>query len=426
MVIVGTADDRTQQQLQTCLDGEPGSVGALMADNHLGYSMPIGGVVGYEKHVSPSGVGYDIACGNMAIKTDAFVSDLDMRRIMDDVWKFVAFGVGRKNNDPVDHPVLERIAQDGVPFQRGLAQMAAQQLGTVGSGNHYVDVFADEDGYAWIGVHFGSRGFGHKTATWALTEAGSRGDDMMAPPTLIPIDSYLGEAYIHAMTIAGEYAYAGREIVVEIVRNIIGAHETFRVHNHHNFAWHESIGGRMLWVHRKGATPAYPGQLGFIGSTMMEESVIVRGNVALDGLLYSTVHGAGRAMSRRQAAGKTKTTMRWVCRDIRKCDFSAPRGGFQKVENGPTPVCPSCGHKLRLQPVTKQVSPGAVDWARVTEEMQLKGIELRGAGADEAPDAYKRLGPVLAAHGDSIEVLHRLRPVGVAMAGSETFDPYKD
>jgi tRNA-splicing ligase RtcB len=240
-------------------------------------------------------------------------------------------------------------------------------------------------------VHFGSRGFGHKTASGFLSlAAGGRFDErgregeMDSPPVLLHVGSELGQAYIAAMQLAGEYAYAGRDVVVERVLEILGARATYEVHNHHNFAWREKHFGVDVWVIRKGCTPAFPDQEGFVGATMGEPSVILRGKASPGGadLLHSTVHGAGRVMSRRQAAGKIR------------------RG--------------------------KVVKPGLIDFAAVRSELAAQGVELRGGAADEAPGAYKRLDAVLAAHADTVDVLHRLTPIGVAMAGRDTFDPYKD
>jgi tRNA-splicing ligase RtcB len=389
--------------------------------------MPIGGVIAYAQHVSPSAVGFDIACGNMAVRTNVPVSDVNVKAVMDDVWKQVAFGVGRQNHESVAHPVLDEIASCDLPVQREMAHQAEQQLGTVGSGNHYVDIFGDENGMIWVGVHFGSRGLGHKTATWALEQAGATGDDMHAPPVVIPLGTALADAYIDGMNRAGRYAYAGREWVVGKVLSILGASAVETVHNHHNFAWLEEHDGQQYWVHRKGATPAFPGQRGFVGATMGEPSVILEGldhpTSAL--ALYSTVHGAGRAMSRRKAAGKVRQVSRWKCQH-RDCDFTAAKGGYQKVENGPTPVCPKCGHKLRLTRFAETVSPGLIDFPTVQADIKAKGIELRGAGADEAPGAYKRLDEVLAHHVGTVRVLHALQPLGVAMAGSDVYDPWKD
>jgi len=389
MKIFGPAEDRVQAQLARCQAIEKDAPAVLCADNHLGYSMPIGGVIGYADHVSPSAVGYDIACGNLAVRTDAIAREINVKAVMDDVWKAISFGVGRQNAERVDDPVIDAVGKSPIGFQRSLKDLAAAQLGTVGSGNHYVDLFEDEqDGRLWVGVHFGSRGLGHKTATWALEQAGAASDAMDAPPVVIPIASPLGEDYIAGMEIAGHYAYAGRRWVVGRVLRILGARAVDTIHNHHNFAWRETHDGRELWVHRKGATPAFAGQRGFVGGTMGEPAVILEG---LDSpqsadALYSTVHGAGRVMSRRQAAGKFKG---WGARRV-------------------------------------QLTPGAVDYDVVRLEIAAKGIELRGGGADEAPACYKRLPDVLDYHGGTIRVLHVLKPIGVAMAGPDVADPYKD
>ncbi|MDQ3669467.1 MAG: RtcB family protein, partial [Actinomycetota bacterium] len=311
----GEVDRRSYEQLLRC--AEEADYAVLCADHHPGYSQPIGGAVAYESHISPSGVGYDIGCGNKAAKTSLPVDEIDVPRVMDEIARRISFGVGLANEERVDHPVIDRIAHADFAPQRKLLPLARDQLGTVGGGNHYVDLFSDEEGTLWVGVHFGSRGFGHKTATGFLALAqGKRFDDragergMDSPPVLLDAGSELGQAYIGAMELAGEYAYAGRDWVVDRVLRILGANAVAEVHNHHNFAWRERHFGRDYWIVRKGCTPAFPGQQGFVGGSMGDVSVILAG---LDGdearqALYSTVHGAGRVMSRTQAAGKRK----WV------------------------------------------------------------------------------------------------------------------
>lgn len=390
----GPVDERSYQQLQRCAQNDA-PYAVLCADHHPGYSQPIGGALAYRSHISPSGVGYDIGCGNKAVKTDAKVGDINVAKVMNDITKLIGFGVGRPNPDPVDHPVLQKIFDAPFRAQRKMFQMAESQLGTVGSGNHYVDLFADEEETLWIGVHFGSRGFGHRTATGFMNLARNRNFDdrgaegsMDGPPILIPTDTQLGQDYIGAMQLAGDYAYAGRDVVCEKVLQITGAKEVESVHNHHNFAWKETHFGEELWVIRKGCTPAFPGQKGFVGANMGDNSVILEGVDSEDSKagLYSTVHGAGRVMSRTQAAGKVK----WI------------RG------------------------VPTRVSKGVVDWESVQEEILMQGIELRGGGADEAPQVYKQLEKVLSYHHGTVRVLHHLRPIGVAMAGINEYDPYKD
>ena len=321
--------------------------------------------------------------------------------------------------------MLDQIRNADFSPQRQLADLAAKQLGTVGSGNHYVDLFKDEDDYLWIGVHFGSRGFGHKTASGFLAlaerkrfeEHASEGE-MDSPPIVFPTDSELGQSYIAAMELAGAYAYAGRDVVVKTVLDILGAVTTYEVHNHHNFAWREEHDGEMFWVVRKGCTPAFPGQQGFVGSTMAEESVILEGTETAGAALFSTVHGAGRVMSRTEAAGKKRK--RWACSN-RDCDWVQPPS-THKPEDG---KCPACGDD-KLTKRWVQEREGKVDWDAATADLAERGIELRGAAADEAPGAYKRLDAVLDAHGDTIRILHRLQPIGVAMAGPDIHDPFKD
>ena len=380
----GTPDESAVSQIKTC--AKTADRVALMADHHKGYAVPIGGVVAYRDAISPSGVGFDIACGNKAVRVDMPGDALraDIRKIMDAVWQTISFGIGRRNNEKVDHALFDSTAWK-CEAASPLKEMARQQLGTVGSGNHYVDLFVDEQDRVWIGVHFGSRGLGHKMATWFLKKAGAK-DGMDVEPCVIQAKSSLGEDYIECMHLGGAYAYAGRDWVCERVASLLGAPIVEQVHNHHNFAWREKHGGEELWVVRKGATPAFPGQKGFVGGTMGETSVILEGveNDEARYSLYSTVHGAGRVMGRMEAKGKT---------DRRT------------------------GEVLR---------PGKVTPEMMQTWVKKANVELRGAGLDESPHCYKRLSEVLAEHGKSIRILHTLTPVGVAMAGASEFDPYKD
>ena len=403
----GSVDTRSLAQLERCMEAGDAEFGVLCADHHPGYSQPIGGGIAYEGYVSPSGVGYDIGCGNKAARTELTRVDLDalggVESLMGEITRRISFGMGVPAQERADHPVLDRIRSAEFAPQRKLAQLAESQLGTVGSGNHYVNLMEDEQGFVWVGVHFGSRGFGHRTASGFLALAqglpfdgkASEGE-MDSPPVLFEIDSELGEAYVTAMQLAGDYAYAGRDVVVATVLEILGAEAVHQVHNHHNFAWREEHFGRTYWVVRKGCTPARPGQEGFVGGSMGDESVILEGVASEEATesLYSTVHGAGRVMSRSQAAGRFR---------YRK----------QVVD----------GRKVR---VAELVKPGVVDWPAVQARLREQGIVLVGGGADEAPEVYKRLPDVLDAHAASIRVKHTLRPLGVAMAGRDVYDPYKD
>jgi tRNA-splicing ligase RtcB len=382
----GTHEEKTLRQIETC--AATADRAALMADGHLGYAVPIGGVVAYKDAISPSGVGFDIACGNKAVLVDMPGHELrpNIARIMDDVWSTLSFGVGQKNAERVEHPIFEtNFPGWEVPAARSQRQKAQNQLGTIGSGNHYVDLFTDEQDRVWIGVHFGSRGFGHGIAKWFLEKAGAR-DGMEVEPCVIAATSDLGEQYIRAMTLAGEYAYAGRDWVCDRVATILGAPILESVHNHHNFAWREVHQGEQYWVVRKGATPAFPGQKGFVGGTMAEPAVILEGVDSEESklALHSTVHGAGRVMGRREATGI---------------------------------VHRKTGEVKREPKITREM---------MRERVAAAKVELRGAGVDESPHCYKRLNEVLAAHSQTIRILHTLTPVGVAMAGADEYDPYKD
>lgn len=358
----------------------------LMADHHLGYAVPIGGVVVYRDAISPSGVGYDIGCGNKAVLTDMPGAEARTRikPIMDDIWSRLSFGMGQKNEKRVDSPVFE-LPEWQLPVAAKLRKTAREQLGTIGSGNHYVDLFTDEEDRVWVGVHFGSRGLGHKLATHYLKAGGAK-DAMHAPPLVLRQGQPLFDDYLAAMTLGGAYAYAGRDWVCDEVVRILGARAVESVHNHHNYAWRESHGGEDVWVVRKGATPAFPGQKGFVGGSMGEDAVILEG---VDSPLartayYSTVHGAGRVMSRNAARGRIDR-----------------RTG-------------------------KVITPGLVTREMMRSWVRDRGVELRGAGTDESPHAYKRLPEVLAHHAETVRVLHRLKPIGVAMAGEDVVDPYRD
>jgi tRNA-splicing ligase RtcB (3'-phosphate/5'-hydroxy nucleic acid ligase) len=388
--IFGEHDDRTKEQLTRCM--QYGSVvgGVLCADGHLGYAQPVGGVIAYEEHISVSGVGFDIGCGNMAVKLDVPKKAIADRigPLVSEIAADVSFGLGRSNAEKVEHELFDSPLWQEAEVVGHLKGMARDQLGTVGSGNHYVDLFEDEDGLVWIGVHFGSRGLGHKTAAAFVKAAGGK-DGIDVPPTLLHQDSDLGRQYLAGMTLAGRYAYAGREWVVEKVRAILGGEVLDSVHNHHNYAWRERHGGRDLWVVRKGATPAFPGQRGFVGGSMGDDAVILRG-IESDksaASFYSTVHGAGRVMSRTEA-----------------------RGRFVKD--------PATGKRIR--------HPGRVRHDEMQAWLRDKGVHLVGGDLDEAPQAYRRLPDVLARHAGTVKIEHTLRPFAVVMAGADVFDPFKD
>ena len=226
---------------------------------------------------------------------------------------------------------------------------------------------------------------GHSIATYFIKAAGGK-DGVHAEPVILSETSDLGEQYLKCMELAGRYAYAGRDWVCERVAKILRANIVEEIHNHHNFAWKESHFGKDLWVVRKGSTPAFPGQRGFVGGSMGDVSVILEG-VDSDlsrSSLYSTVHGAGRNLGRTQAKGK------------------------------------------RDRKTGKQLTEGLVKREEHDAWIKRAGVEVRGGDLDESPYAYKRIEQVLKAHEGTIKILHTLTPIGVCMADDRTFDPYKD
>lgn len=374
LTVIGDHDPNTVAQMQNCMRVGNVVAAAICADGHLGYAQPVGGVIAYEKQISISGVGFDIGCGNMAVRLDTPYSAVKDKAadLLREITRVISFGVGRNNDERVEHDLFDDDVAWDASDMRDYKQKARRQLGTVGSGNHYVDLMHDEEGHVWIGVHFGSRGLGHTSATRYLKAAGGK-DGMHVPPAVVSEESELGARYIAAMELAGRYAYAGREWVVDRVRQVVGGSVLDSVHNHHNYAWRETHRGKDVWVVRKGATPAFPGQRGFVGGSMGDDAVIVEGvnGEQSVGALNSTIHGAGRLFGRMEAK-----------RRFKRADMDA--------------------------------------W------LMERGVTLRGADLDESPMAYRRLPDVLAHHTGSVKIVHTLRPFAVAMAGEGEVDPFKD
>jgi tRNA-splicing ligase RtcB (3'-phosphate/5'-hydroxy nucleic acid ligase) len=396
-------DQRAVAQAVRCLTSHDSAVSAaLMADHHVGYSQPIGGVIAYLDAISPSGVGYDIGCGNTAVRTDLSLRDIagDIPSIMDEVFERVSFGIGSTSNNS-DHPIFgdprwRAFDEIGRGVRAQMESLARSQLGSVGSGNHYVDIFADECDAIWVGVHFGSRGLGHRSASGFMNLADGlkfgeeqRQGEMDRSPSVFRLHDDIGRLYWTVMELAAEYARVGRGLVIDQVLGVLGSSVTLRVENNHNMAWREShpVSGVLtdVIVVRKGATPAFPGQVSFVGGSMGDDALIIRGVECDEAItsMRSTIHGAGRVMSRTQAAGR----MNWKAR--------RRSGGL----------------------ITSNMM---ADW------LEQRGVTLRGGGTDESPHVYKRLDAVIEHHLPSVEIVHRLRPLGVAMAGEGEHDPYRD
>ncbi|MFD2189393.1 RtcB family protein [Pistricoccus aurantiacus] len=393
LVIKGNAEEGAIKQAENCLVEAEAML--LMADNHKGYGMPVGGVGVYRDRIPPAGVGFDIACGNKAVKTNLKLQDIEDRleSLADTIFGTLSFGVGGENKTTVEHELFDDPVWGESSFLKDsprLKTIAQAQLGSIGAGNHYVDVFTDESGNIWVGVHFGSRNLGHSIASHFMELAGDNLNIMDETPHTLDVNSEAGQDYIACMKLAGVYAYAGRDWVCDTVVKILGGEIIDEVHNHHNYAWLEEHDGENYWIVRKGATPAFPGQRGFVGASMGDDSVILVGMDSDESreLFYSTVHGAGRVMSRTQAAGRRRRV---------KTKRTRPDGTTYEfvewVQEG-----------------------GAVDFDDVKKRIEKKGVVLRGASADEAPEVYKELSEVLEAHEGTVEILHTLRPLIVCMA----------
>lgn len=426
--IAGKPDEGAVQQMHRCLSDGRAKEGALMADHHLGYSMPVGGVIAYENAVSPSGVGFDIGCGNVAMRTGFKADSLrkNIGSVMDKVYHSLSFGIGRKNKETPEGSLIDLLWEDQRwkdPLPKKFRQLAEQQLGTIGSGNHYVDLFTDELDQVWIGVHFGSRGFGHKIATHFLKKGGYV-DDMHSHAVVFDLNSSIGEEYWRAMELAGHYAMAGRDWVSRKVASLLhtGIHQV--ISNHHNFAWKETINGEERVVIRKGATPNYPGQLSFIGGSMGTNSYVLEGvyeETESDLLLNSTVHGAGRKMGRRQAKGKS----RWAALS------RISNGDLKHLRENLSPEQEELIREYEIggeidRKIEVLIRPGLVSQDMMNQAIMKAQVELRGAGTDESPHCYKDIQEVLKNQGSTVKIVHTLKPVGVAMAGHNEYDPFKD
>jgi tRNA-splicing ligase RtcB (3'-phosphate/5'-hydroxy nucleic acid ligase) len=371
--------------------------GALMPDAHQGYGLPIGGVLATENAVIPYAVGVDIACRMRLSVFD--IPAADLARLHDQLKKILqretVFGTGGEHKKPQQHEVLDA-DWSVTKITQHVFDKARVQLGTSGSGNHFVEwgiltVHESDEGnaapsspsslrrsvasslhlppgqYLALLSHSGSRGAGATVADYYSKLAMDLHPEL--PPELrrlawLNLDSEPGQEYWAAMNLMGEYAAANHAIIHRNIARALGEKPAAGVENHHNFAWKETHNGREVVVHRKGATPAGKGVLGVIPGSMATPGFVVRGRGEAASL-ESASHGAGRAMSRTAA----KNTYRWN---------------------------------------------------HFKEMFDRAGVELLSAGIDEAPGAYKDIHKVMAAQSDLVDVIARFDPKIVKMApGSE-------
>lgn len=350
---------------------------ALMPDAHIGYGLPIGGVLATEDAVIPYAVGVDIACRMKLSVLDVPIRALDehFHAFRDSLEKGTRFGVGSRWQKPHSHEVMDR-DWTITPVTRENKDKAWKQLGTSGSGNHFVEygvlTLAERDEeldldpgqYVALLSHSGSRGAG---AAVCSTYSGIARKNLpsryekFGRLAWLDMNSQPGQEYWAAMNLMGEYAAANHAVIHDNVSRLMGAEIIGGVENHHNFAWKERHGDKELYVHRKGATPAGPGVLGVIPGSMADPAFIVRGKGEAESF-NSAAHGAGRRMSRTAALSKYS---------------------FKTVRN----------------------------------DLAAKGIHVLSAGADEVPGVYKNIHDVMAEQSDLVEIVGRFDPKIVKMCG---------
>ncbi|HVU97446.1 MAG TPA: RtcB family protein [Puia sp.] len=351
--------------------------GALMPDAHAGYGLPIGGVLATENAVIPYGVGVDIGC-RMCLS----VFDIDPKELIQKEQYFIRelkeatlFGGGRQFQQSSEHEVLDRAEFDEIPLLKGLQGRAARQLGSSGSGNHFVEwgtVEIDEADpvlglkpgiYLGLLSHSGSRALGAAIANHYTRVARQKRRLPGEANNLawLGLDEAEGIEYWMAMNLAGDYASACHHIIHAKLATQLGRKPIGRVENHHNFAWKEQVEGVERIVHRKGATPAGKDVLGIIPGSMTAPGYIVKGR-GETASLSSAAHGAGRKMSRTAAMN-------------------------------------SITHEL------------------LKETLEKHGVKLMGGGLDEAPQAYKNIGEVMQSQQDLVDIVGRFTPKIVRMDG---------
>jgi len=341
--------------------------GALMPDAHLGYALPIGGVIELENAISPAFIGYDISCMMYMSILDISVDDfLTLRSsLAEDLKSVTYFGVGSQPDKPLNHPVMESELWKRAPVISGLKDKAWIQLGSSGGGNHFANLMlldSDAGTEVVLLTHSGSRGTGHNLATHytALANEYTRSvfRGMEKDYSWLSMETELGQEYLDAMELMGEYALANHQLIHENFSKRSGVRVSQTFWNRHNYAWVTPEG---TLVHRKGATPAHAGEIGIIPGTSGTNSYFVKGLGNPDSL-YSSSHGAGRNFSRAQA----------------KREFDANHFN---------------------------------SW------MTAQSILHYGIDTDETYQAYKNIESVMQAQTDLVEVLGKLSPQVVIMGG---------
>lgn len=353
--------------------------GAVMPDCHLGYGLPVGGVLATKGNVIPYAVGVDVACRIAFSVLDIPITEFEKNP--DKLGKCIqdgsVFGMGGEWKERHNHKVMD-MDWSVTPVTRQLKDRAWSQLGTSGSGNHFVDLGIltlatpqlglNPGKYMALMSHSGSRGTGAQVCKTyndiAVRKLEPKYKEYFKNLAWLSLDSQEGQEYWKAMNLMGEYASANHACIHFEITSLLGARVLAKVENHHNFAWLEKHGGEEVVVHRKGATPAGEGVLGVIPGSMADPAYIVRGK-GLDSSLNSASHGAGRRMSRRQ--------------------------GLKEMDRE--------------------------HWKGV---LRQRGVKLLSGGADELPGVYKDIKEVMAQQTDLVDIIGEFHPRIVKMADDGT------
>lgn len=378
-------DENSIKQMENACRLPVSRAAALMPDAHLGYGLPIGGVLACEDAVIPYAVGVDIACRMKMTITDLSVEKVEVnnpaacRELDRALTAGTLFGTGGAWQRPYHHDVLD---EDWTitAVTREIRDRAVKQLGSSGSGNHFVEWGIVTLNDASLGIqagkyvallsHSGSRGAGARVCqrysdiARRKAPAQIRNHPQLRHLAWLSMDSQEGQEYWAAMNLMGRYASANHHVIHANVVKLAGGHALAGVENHHNFAWLEQHGDRKLYVHRKGATPAGLGEMGVIPGNMADSAFIVRGKGNSDSL-NSASHGAGRRLSR-----------------------TAARNAF--------------------------------NWKQWQDHLKEKNVRLLAGGLDEMPGAYKNIHDVMAAQSDLVEVIGEFMPRIVMMCGDDS------
>lgn len=370
-------DEGAHQQMRDACRIPAAVGGALMPDAHIGYGLPIGGVLATQDVVIPYAVGVDIACRMKISILDMPVETLEKRfdHYRNALENGTRFGVGSVHKKPQDHPVMDE-DWSVTRITRENKDKARNQLGTSGSGNHFVefgvvtisepsaDLNLEAGQYVALLSHSGSRGPGASVCSTYSNMARaqmSRKHQSFDRLAWLDMPSQAGQEYWAAMNLMGKFASGNHAVIHRLVTQLLGARVIGGVENHHNFAWKEEHNGREVIVHRKGATPAGKGELGVIPGSMADPAFIVRGKGNPESL-NSASHGAGRAMSRKKALDQ-------------------------------------------------------FNFAAVKKNLAKRGIQILSAGADEVPMVYKNIEQVMSEQSDLVDIVARFDPKIVKMCG---------